>query len=111
MKVLALVSDLMFSSRIVAEAKAAGTQVQILRKPEQLAAADGDLLLADLNLDGAAQAAANWAGTQGRRVVGFVSHMDSTAIASARDAGVQEIMARSRFVQILPQLLRAGSAI
>jgi hypothetical protein len=83
--------------------------VQILRKPEQLDTAEGDLLLADLNLPGAAAGAAKWAGGEGRRVVGFVSHMDSAAIATAREAGVEEIMARSRFVQILPELLRAGS--
>ena len=81
MKVLALVTDLMFGSRIAAEAKAAGTVVQILRKPQQLDAADGELLLADLNLQGAAEAAAKWAGGEGRRVVGFVSHMDAAAIA------------------------------
>jgi hypothetical protein len=107
MRVLALVTDLMFGSRISAEAKAAGTAVQILRKPQQLDAAEGDLLLADLNLEGAAVAAANWANKEGRRVVGFVSHMDAAAIAAAREAGVQEIMARSRFVQVLPELLRA----
>ena len=111
MKVIALVSDLMFSSRITAEAKAAGAGVQILRKPEQLAASEGELLLADLNLDGSACAAAAWAAKQGRRVVGFVSHLDSAAIAAARQAGVQEIMARSRFIEVLPQLLRASSAI
>lgn len=107
MRVLALVTDLMFGSRIAAEAKAAGVQVQILRKPQQLADAEGDILLADLNLDGAATAAANWATKEQRRVVGFVSHMDSAAIAAAREAGVQEIMARSRFIQVLPELLRA----
>jgi hypothetical protein len=111
MRVLALVTDLMFASRITAEAKAAGTAVQILRRPEQLIRAEGDLLLADLNLQGAAVAAATWATQQGRRVVGFVSHMDSAAIAAAKEAGVQEIMARSRFVQVLPALLRPGSAI
>jgi hypothetical protein len=111
MRVLALVTDLMFASRITAEAKAAGVQVQILRKPEALEKADGNLLLADLNLPGAAAAGANWGSGEGRRVVGFVSHMDAAAIAAAREAGVQEIMARSRFVQILPDLLRPGSAI
>ena len=111
MRVLALVTDLMFGSRITSEAKAAGVAGQILRKPEALESAEGDLLLADLNLPGAASAAAKWAGGEGRRVVGFVSHMDSAAIAEAREAGVQEIMARSRFVQILPDLLRPGSAI
>src|SRR3954471_4910552 len=107
MKALALVTDLMFGSRITAEAKAAGAQVQILRKPEQLDAAEGEVLLVDLNLEGAAGAAATWGQKSGRRVVGFVSHIDSAAIAAARDAGVQEIMARSRFIQVLPELLRA----
>src|SRR5437763_17011265 len=107
MKVIALVSDLMFSSRINAEAKAAGVQVQILRKPEQLNQAEGNLLLADLNLSGAAPAAAAWAAKESRRVVGFVSHIDAAAIAAAREAGVQEILPRSRSVQVLPELLRA----
>ena len=111
MKALALVSDLIFSSRITAEAKAAGAQVQILRKPEQLDQAEGDLLLVDLNLSGATIAAATWQQKTGRRTVGFVSHIDSATIASAREAGFEEIMPRSRFIQVLPQLLRAGSSI
>lgn len=111
MKALALVSDLMFSSRITAEAKAAGAQVQILRKPEQLDQAEGDLLLVDLNVAGASAAAAAWQQKHARRTVGFVSHIDSATIAAAREAGLEEIMPRSRFIQILPELLRAGSAI
>jgi hypothetical protein len=107
MKALALVSDLMFSSRITAEAKAAGAQVQILRKPDQLVQAEGELLLVDLNLPGATAAAATWQQKEGRRTVGFVSHIDSAAIASARQAGLEEIMPRSRFIQVLPELLRA----
>src|SRR3954467_12718666 len=76
MKVLALVTDLIFGSRINGEAKAAGVEVRILRKAEQVLQAEGDILLADLNLPGAAEAAAQWGKTEGRRVVGFVSHMD-----------------------------------
>jgi len=111
MKALALVSDLMFSSRITAEAKAAGAQVQILRKPGQLEGAEGDLLLVDLNLAGATTAAAAWRQKTAHRAVGFVSHIDSAAIAAAREAGLEEILPRSRFIQLLPQLLRAGSTI
>ena len=111
MKALALVSDLIFSSRITAEAKAAGAQVQILCKPEQLTEAQGDLLLVDLNLAGATQAAATWQQNTGHRTIGFVSHIDSATIASAREAGFEEIMPRSRFIRVLPQLLRAGSSI
>jgi len=109
MKALALVSDLMFSSRITAEAKAAGAQVQILRKPEQLNQAEGELLLVDLNLPGATTAAAAWRQKEGRRTVGFVSHIDAATIAAAREAGLEEIMPRSRFIQVLPELLRANN--
>jgi hypothetical protein len=111
MNAIALVTDLIFASRIGGEAKAAGVQVRILRKPEQILQAEGDLLLADLNLEGATEAAAQWGKIQGRRVVGFVSHIDSAAISAARDAGVQEIVARSRFIAMLPDLLRPGSSI
>jgi DNA-binding NarL/FixJ family response regulator len=104
--VIALVTDLIFSSRISGAAKAVGSSVKILRKPDQLAESEGSLLLADLNLDGAAAAAAQWAATPGRRVVGFVSHMDAAAIAAARDLGIHEILPRSRFIQVLPDLLR-----
>jgi hypothetical protein len=81
--------------------------VQILRKAEQLLQVEGNLLLVDLNLEGAAGAAAEWGKKEGRRVVGFVSHMDGAAIAGAREAGLEEIMARSRFIEKLPELLRA----
>jgi hypothetical protein len=107
MKTVALVTDLIFGSRIAGAARAGGVVVQMLRKPEQLLQAEGELLLVDLNLDGAAGAAGEWGKKEGRRVVGFVSHMDATAIAAAREAGVQEIMARSRFIEGLPELLRA----
>jgi hypothetical protein len=109
MRVVALVTDLIFSSRISGAARAEGVAVQILRKAEQLLQAEGDLLLADLNLEGAAAAAAEWGKKEGRRVVGFVSHMDGEAIAAAKNAGIQEIVARSRFIQMLPEALRAAA--
>ena len=37
--------------------------------------------------------------------VGYVSHVDSATIAAARDAGIGEVMARSAFVNALPDLL------
>jgi DNA-binding NarL/FixJ family response regulator len=110
MTTIALVTDLIFSSRISGAARSVGAAVKILRKPEQLADAEGDLLLADLNLEGSAPAAAQWAKAgpdANRRVVGFVSHMDAAAISAAREAGIHEILARSRFIEVLPDLLRA----
>src|SRR5215212_9710160 len=109
MRVIALVTDLIFSSRISGAARAENVPVQILRKPEQVLQAEAELLLADLNLEGATAAAAQWGEKEGRHVVGFVSHMDQDAIAAAKNAGIHEILARSRFIQVLPDLLRAAA--
>jgi hypothetical protein len=103
---LVLVRDLMFSSRISATARAQAVAVKVLREPEQLAEAPGRLLIVDLNQAGAIPSAAAWLrAAPGRRVVGFVSHVDSQTIESAREAGL-EVLARSRFVELLPELLR-----
>jgi hypothetical protein len=105
--VLVLVRDLMFSSRISATARAEGTGVRLLREPAQLADASGDLLIVDLNQPGVIEPAAAWlAAGPARRVVGFVSHVDADTIKAARAAGL-EVLARSRFVEVLPELLRA----
>ncbi|HLL89975.1 MAG TPA: hypothetical protein VK324_11800 [Tepidisphaeraceae bacterium] len=107
--VLALVRDLMFVGRITAEARAAGVAVRVIRDPLQLTSADpSDLLVVDLNLSGATDAAGAWRRATGGQVVGFVSHVDAAAAAAAREAGVDRVLARSRFVEVLPTLLKGG---
>ena len=39
------------------------------------------------------------------RTLGFVSHVDSDTIAAARAAGVDQVLARSAFVDRLPEIL------
>jgi hypothetical protein len=102
--ILALVSDLIFSSKIMAEARAAGATVTIVRNPQSLGVQPGKQLIVDLNLPGAIPAAAQWRAATSGRVIGFVSHIDKAAIFQAREAGVDEILPRSQFVQILPDL-------
>ncbi|MGD0390669.1 MAG: hypothetical protein ABSC42_17125 [Tepidisphaeraceae bacterium] len=107
--ILVLVRDLTFSGRILAEARAAGAPVKVIRDPAQVSKLDGvggKLMIVDLNLPGAIAAAGHWRETAGRTVVGFVSHEDAQTIAQARSAGVDQVVARSRFVQILPDLLK-----
>ena len=102
---LALVRDLMFSSKITGTARALGTEAVVIREPGQLTTQQGRVLLVDLNLPGAIEAAAAWRACNAAvRVVGFVSHVDSDTIDKARTAGL-EVMARSGFVQALPDLL------
>lgn len=103
--VLALCRDLIFASKITAAARARGLESKILRDTAQLAGQSGSLLLVDLNQPGTLAAAAEWRRAGGGTVVGFVSHVDAATIDEARRAGINRIMARSGFVQTLPELL------
>ena len=78
---------------------------RLLRDPAGLLAAGESRLIVDLNLEGAIPAAAEWKTRTGGEVVGFVSHVDTATIESARAAGLDRIMPRSQFVMKLPQLL------
>jgi hypothetical protein len=104
--ILVLVSDMIFASKISAEARAQGSAFKMLNRPEKLAGQIGRALIVDLNLPGATAAAAEWAKASGRPVTGFVSHVDAAAIAEARELGIENILARSRFVQVLGQLVK-----
>src|SRR5580765_456966 len=105
--VLALVRDLMFVSRIGAEARALKLEIRIIRDPSKLAGELGRLLLVDLNLDGAIDAASSWQQSTNGQTIGFVSHVDADTARRAREAGIGRILARSRFVELLPTLLIA----
>jgi hypothetical protein len=103
---LVLVRDLMFSSKISATAKATGVAVDMVREPLTLGNRQGDRLIVDLNQPGALDAATAWrAAAVGRHVIGFVSHVDTETIASARSAGIDRVMPRSQFVATLEALL------
>jgi hypothetical protein len=106
-KVLALVRDLMFVSRITSVAKTTGAAIRVIRDPAALGDQTGQLLLVDLNLAGALEAAAAWRQATGSAVVGFVSHVDGETIARARQMGFDRVMARSGFVEALPTILGA----
>ena len=115
MPVILLIRDLMFMARVTGTAKELGVPVKVVRDPAKLAAeaAPGEAgqsgrLIVDLNLDGAIEAAAAWKAAGGGAVAGFVSHVDSDTIRRAREAGIDRVMPRSQFVQVLPDLLTAG---
>ena len=105
--VLVLVRDLMFSSRISATARAQGANVKIVRDAAKLTGEAGKLLIVDLNQNGAIDAAVAWKASSGGNVIGFVSHVDADRIARAREAGIDRVVARSRFVEELAEILRS----
>jgi hypothetical protein len=103
---LALVRDLIFSSKIAQTGQGVGRTVTLIRDPAKLAGQSGPLLLVDLGLPGAIAAAASWqAAEPGRSVIGFVGHTDAENINQARAQGITQVLARSRFVEVLPSLL------
>ena len=105
-KILVLVRDLMFASKIAATARQTNVEIEIVRDPTTLAGRAGERLILDLNQDGTIAAAVEWKrGDPARVAIGFVSHVDAPAIVAARDAGIDRILARSQFVATLEQLL------
>ena len=108
--VLLLIRDLMFMARVTGTARELGVPVKVVRDPTKLAAEAGPghgvRLIVDLNLEGAIEAAASWKGATGGSVAGFVSHVDAETIRRARESGIDRVMPRSQFVQVLPELLK-----
>jgi len=102
--VLAVVRDLMFVSKITGAAKAHGATVKIIRDPAKLTDEAGRLLIVDLNLTGAIEAASVWLVSSKVPSVGFVSHVDADTARKAREAGIETVVARSRFVEIVETL-------
>jgi hypothetical protein len=103
--VLVLVRDLMFVSKITATARAAGIELTLLRKAEQLQSQPANRLIVDLALPGAIPAARRWRESAGRPVIAFVAHTDTAAITEARGGGFDRVVTRGRFTEDLPQLL------
>ena len=106
--VLVLVRDLLFASRITATARAVGVAVKMLRDADQLPPEAGARAIVDLNQAGAIEAAVEWKRRQGGAVIGFVAHVDADTIRRARDAGIDHVLPRSRFVADLESLLRGS---
>jgi CheY-like chemotaxis protein len=115
--IVAVLDDLMFTSRIRTAAAGLGVIVTFARSREAALAevrehrptlvvldlnclrADPLGLVADLKADPA---------LQNTKTVGFVSHVDTDRIEAARAAGVGDVLARSAFTQQLPALLARG---
>jgi hypothetical protein len=96
--IAAYVPDLMDRSKVAAAAPDAA----FVSTPAALAEVDADLYVVDLNRPGAVDALA---ALDGRRVVGFASHVDRDTLEAAKAAGCHA-MKRSEFFRRLAELLR-----
>lgn len=106
MRVAAVISDLMFYSRIESAAMAADADLVRVDSLAQVAA-DVDLVLVDWSArepDWTDALRALRAG--GVRLILFGPHTDLDAHAAAREAGFGPMMARSKLVASIGELLR-----
>ena len=112
--VLVAVDDLLFSSKIRTTARQLAVQIAFARTPDQileqartlrpsLIVFDIDSQKADpINTVAALKADPD---LQQIPTTGFVSHVNTALILAARQAGMDEVMARSAFAANLPQIL------
>ncbi len=112
--ILAAVDDFLFRSKIRATAKQAGVTVTFAKTPaellEQARTLKPSLVIFDLNSPTMAPVETIAAMKQDAalapiRTLGFVSHVDVDAIHAAREAGADDVMARSAFAGQLGDIL------
>jgi PleD family two-component response regulator len=113
--ILAVLDDLMFTSKIRATANQLGVAVAFARSAEsaltEMRKTPPALVILDLNnprtqplaIVGAMKADAALASIP---TVGYASHVQTDVIEAARAAGVQEVLARSAFTQHLASILQ-----
>jgi hypothetical protein len=104
--VAVLCADLFFRAKIEAVAKAAGVAVRFAGSTEE--ARGAATVLVDLAEGARAIAAVNAlkVGPESPLVVAFGPHKEGEAFRAAREAGADRVLARSAFVERLPELLR-----
>ena len=114
----AIVSDMIFATRIAGTAEKVGAACRVINDPsdlqDALASEDPRTVLVDMSCDGISPAEAiRTVKSQcpNARVVAFFSHVQTELMERARAAGADDVWPRSVFVHRLPQLLedvRAG---
>jgi len=124
---IVLIDDLFFQAKLLETAKLTGISLQTVATSEQLlkaaAANPAALVIVDLNarqgsLDAVEQLCKEnlEPGVESigpgnpRRVIGFLSHVQTELAERARAAGCQDVMPRSKFTQNLAAILRGAKS-
>jgi CheY-like chemotaxis protein len=120
---IALIDDLFFLAKVHQTAKITGATLESAATGEQLlklaAASPAALILVDLNArQGALEAVGHLCAAGGspngqgnpRRVIAFLSHVQTDLAERARAAGCTDVMPRSKFTQNLAEILRGAKA-
>lgn len=107
--VLIHIRDLMFSSKVVATARAENVPFKVVRDAPKLLETPGERLLIDLNADGAIETAVAWKSKHHGHVTGFCSHVAAVTIQKAQRAGIDRVMTNGAFSSRLPQILKESA--
>ncbi|MFM7232476.1 MAG: hypothetical protein ACKO3S_10885 [bacterium] len=111
-RVIAVVPDLFFATRIAATAKLSGVELELVPVPRaaaRIAQAPPALVLLDLHAkDALALVAEVKRNTPAVQVVGFLSHVEVSLRRDALAAGADAAMPRSQFTLKLAALLSRG---
>ena len=97
-RILAIVPDLMLSSRVEESLRSAGHDVSVA--PSLPDPVEADVLVCDLDAVSAGEAA-----QAGMPTLGFYSHVDVKTRQQAETAGLDLVVPRSRMARELPQLV------
>src|SRR5262245_8283504 len=115
--ILAILDDLLFTSKMRATAKQVGATLTVAKSRDaalaEMRANSPALVIFDLNNPrtdplGIVAEMKGDPSLAGIPTVGFVSHVHTELIEAARKAGVHDVMARSMFAERLPQILARG---
>lgn len=115
MNVIAVLSDLIFETKIRSTAQSLGVALSVVRSPDSLPGeldrVRPGLVIVDLNAAGwnpieAVAAAKSHASRPW--VVAYVSHVDADVARRGQEAGADEVLPRSRFTTELPRILTTG---
>ena len=101
-RVVAVIPDLMFGSRVVATLGAAGHEVELVSSPGTADLGAADMVIVDLG-----EIAPGLIADSGAPVLGFYSHVDVETRERAESAGVDLIVPRSRMAREMPALVES----
>jgi hypothetical protein len=101
-RVVAVVPDLMFASRVEATLGAAGHEVELVSSPGIADLGTADMVIVDLG-----EIAPGLIAESGLPVLGFYSHVDVETRERAESAGVDLIVPRSRMAREMPALVES----
>lgn len=118
-RVLAVVSDLFFSSKLTEAAKRSGLALEFVKEGKDVlekAQTKPSLIIFDLNFESAQPLKLiaklkSKAETKGISLIGYLSHIQVELKQQAQEAGCDMVMARSAFSQNMPQIFKRHSGI